>query len=369
MRLMPSRAKPAPIARYHQPSSAEGRRFCVPPATSLSYAHGGRRGTAATLVVKDVPSIAAPGIERLRVTLCGAVQGVGFRPFVYRLATELGLTGWVLNSGAGLILEVEGESGQLERFLARLEDEKPPAAVILARETSYLGAAGFTGFEIRASDAALEKTAGVLPDLATCPACLAELSDPADRRFGYAFTNCTLCGPRHTIVDGIPYDRPNTTMRGFTLCEACAREYGDPTDRRFHAQPTACPQCGPHLWVEPEDNSGIPPLRRVAQALTQGRVVALKGIGGFQLLVDARDEAAVERLRRLKHREEKPFALMMPSLEEVRRFCLVSPAEAALLESSAAPIVLLRPSATPGIASNVARFSPYLGVMLPYSPL
>jgi len=303
------------------------------------------------------------------VTLCGAVQGVGFRPFVYRLATELGLAGWVLNSSAGLILEVEGEPERLERFLARLEHEKPPAAVVLARETSYLGAAGFAGFEIRSSDAALEKTAGVVPDLATCPACLAEVSDPADRRFGYAFTNCTLCGPRYTILDGIPYDRPNTTMRGFALCEVCAREYGDPTDRRFHAQPIACPQCGPRLWVEPEDNAGVPALRRVAQALAQGRVVALKGIGGFQLLADARDEAAVERLRRLKHREEKPFALMMPSLEVVRRFCSVSPAEAALLESSAAPIVLLRPNGAPGIAPNVARSSPYLGVMLPYSPL
>jgi len=314
-----------------------------------------------------VASTAASGIERLRVALCGAVQGVGFRPFVYRLATELGLAGWVLNSSAGLVLEVEGELEALERFLTRLERERPPAAVILTRETSFLAPAGYRGFEIRSSEAALEKTAGVLPDLATCQACLGEISDPADRRHGYPFTNCTHCGPRYTIVTGIPYDRPNTTMRGFPMCEACAREYRDPADRRFHAQPIACPHCGPRIWVEPESHG--PPLQRVAEALAQGRVVALKGIGGFQLLVDAGDEAAMERLRRLKHREEKPFALMMPSPEAVRRFCHLSPEEEALLLSAAAPIMLLRPNGAPGIAPNVAKSSPYLGVMLPYSPL
>ena len=318
-----------------------------------------------------MPSIAATGIERLRVTLCGAVQGVGFRPFAYRLATELGLTGWVLNSSAGLVVEVEGERVVLERFLARLEREKPPAAVILTREASFLAPAGFTGFEIRASDGALEKTAAVLPDLATCPACLAEVGNPGDRRFGYAFTNCTLCGPRYTIITAIPYDRPNTTMRGFAMCADCAREYGDPGDRRFHAQPTACPRCGPKLWIQTREGvrQNAAHLGHVAEALGQGRVVALKGIGGFQLLVDAGDEAAVERLRTLKHREEKPFALMMPSLEAVRRFCFISPAEEALLTSAAAPIVLLRPNGAPGIAPNVAKSSPWLGVMLPYSPL
>jgi len=295
------------------------------------------------------------------------VQGVGFRPFVYRLAKELGLAGWVLNSSAGLVLEVEGEREALERFLGRLEWEKPPAAVILTRETSFLAPAGYRGFEIRSSEAALEKTAGVLPDLATCRACLAEVGDPADRRYGYPFTNCTLCGPRYTIANGIPYDRPNTTMSGFPMCEACAREYRDPADRRFHAQPIACPHCGPRIWVEPESQD--PPLRRVAEALAQGQVVGLKGIGGFQLLADAGDEAAIERLRWLKHREEKPFALMMPSPEVVRRFCVLSPAEEALLVSAAAPIVLLRPNGAPGITPNVAKSSPYLGVMLPYSPL
>ncbi|MCW5981526.1 MAG: carbamoyltransferase HypF [Bryobacteraceae bacterium] len=297
---------------------------------------------------------------RIRATLCGAVQGVGFRPFVYRLATELGLNGWVLNSGAGLTVEVEGPRERAETFLRRLDLEKPPAAAVLTREVSYLAPAGFDGFEIRASDDAAEKTAGVLPDLATCAACRAELFDRADRRYRYPFTNCTNCGPRYTIVLDIPYDRPNTTMRGFTLCENCRREYTDPADRRFHAQPNACPVCGPRIGLG---------IGEAARALEAGRILALKGIGGFQLLVDARDESVVERLRERKHREEKPFATMMPSLDIVKRYCRVSAEEEALLESPAAPITLLEPNGNPGIASGVARSSPYLGVMLPYSPL
>jgi hydrogenase maturation protein HypF len=294
---------------------------------------------------------------------------VGFRPFVYRLATELGLTGWVLNSSAGLLIEVEGPSGGLSRFLSRLDAEKPPAAVVLAREVSYLSPAGFSGFEIRSSDEATGKTASLLPDLATCPACLAELRDPANRRHGYPFTNCTNCGPRYSIILDIPYDRPRTTMRGFSLCPECLREYTDPADRRFHAQPNACPVCGPHLFTEPRPSGSGNPLSLAASALRSGSIVALKGIGGFQLLVDASNEEAVVRLRRQKHREEKPFALMMPSAETVRRYCEVSPAEEALLKSPAAPIVLLRPKDVPGIAPGVARSSPYQGVMLPYSPV
>ncbi|MGE5647335.1 MAG: carbamoyltransferase HypF [Acidobacteriota bacterium] len=297
--------------------------------------------------------------ERLRVALYGAVQGVGFRPFVYRLATEMGLPGTVLNSSAGLVVEVEGERGALERFLERLETERPPAAVVLARETSFLAPAGFAKFEILHSDNAAEKSAAVLPDLATCPKCLRELLDPTNRRYGYPFTNCTQCGPRYTIVLDIPYDRPRTTMRGFALCPECRREYTDPADRRFHAQPNACPVCGPRLTVG---------VAEAASELAAGRIVALKGIGGFQLLADARNEEAVARLRRLKHREEKPFALMMPSLEVVREYCRVSEAEARVLRSAAAPIVLLRPVPN-SLAPNVAHNSPYLGVMLPYSPL
>jgi len=292
--------------------------------------------------------------------LRGAVQGVGFRPFVFRLATELSLTGWVLNSSAGLVVEVEGPSEQLSRFEQRLEQERPKASVVNVREFAWLAAEGATRFEILASDHDSGKTVNVLPDLATCPDCREELFDPGNRRFEYPFTNCTNCGPRYTIVLDIPYDRPNTTMREFVLCPRCREEYENPADRRFHAQPNACPVCGPKLDGSLED---------AVEALRQGEIVALKGIGGFQLLVDARNPAAVARLRERKHREEKPFALMMPSLDVARTYCEISPAEVQLLESQAAPIVLLQPRSGTDIAGNVAHCSPYLGVMLPYSPL
>jgi hydrogenase maturation protein HypF len=307
--------------------------------------------------------------ERLRVSLAGAVQGVGFRPFVYRLATELQLQGWVLNSSAGLVVEVEGPRDSLDAFQERLDRDKPAAALVLAREVSWLEPVGLAGFEIRKSDEEAEKTAGLVPDLATCPACLSELRDPSNRRFGYPFTNCTACGPRYTIVLDIPYDRPHTTMRSFQLCPECQREYTDPADRRFHAQPNACPVCGPHLWTEPRPSGSGPAIQHAAAALRAGQILALKGIGGFQLLVDARNEDAVARLRQRKHREEKPFALLVPSVEVARQIAHVSQEEEVLLRSPAAPIVLLRPRSGAGIAPNVARSSPYLGCMLPYSPL
>jgi hydrogenase maturation protein HypF len=304
--------------------------------------------------------IANPAMQRLRITLRGAVQGVGFRPFVYRLATEMSLTGWVLNSSAGLVIEVEGRADQLSCFEKRLERERPQASVITDRESSWIAAEGSICFEIHLSDSDSSKTVNVLPDLATCADCRNELFNPANRRFGYPFTNCTNCGPRYTIVVDIPYDRPNTTMRTFILCPACHEEYENPANRRFHAQPNACPICGPKLDSTIED---------AAEALRQGKIVALKGIGGFQLLVDARNAAAVARLRQRKHREEKPFALMLPSLELVRDYCEISHDEVELLESQAAPIVLLKPKPGTDIAWNVAHCSPYLGVMLPYSPL
>lgn len=307
---------------------------------------------------------------RLHVALQGAVQGVGFRPFVFRLAAEMGLAGWVCNSSAGLTLEVEGAPDEVHRFLERLDSEKPTASVVLTRETAILAPAGLSRFEIRTSDEDSSKTAAVLPDLATCPACLAELRDPVNRRYGYPFTNCTHCGPRYTIIDDIPYDRPRTTMRGFAMCPECEREYTDPGDRRFHAQPIACPRCGPRLWAE---EKGLvveqAAIERAAETIRSGGVVALKGIGGFQLLVDARQAEAVAHLRTRKRREEKPFALMMPSLEVIRQYCDVSEPEEHVLTSATAPIVLLRPNGQPGIAPNVASSSPYLGVMLPYSPL
>jgi hydrogenase maturation protein HypF len=303
---------------------------------------------------------AKPAVQRLRITLSGAVQGIGFRPFVYRLATEMALTGWVLNSSAGLVVEVEGPTDQLSLFEQRLEQERPKASVVTVREFAWLAAEGSIRFEILASEHDFGKTVNVLPDLATCGDCREELFDPGNRRFEYPFTNCTNCGPRYSIVVDIPYDRPNTTMREFTLCPECREEYENPANRRFHAQPNACPVCGPRLEGTIED---------AFEALVQGKIVALKGIGGFQLLVDARNPDAVARLRQRKHREEKPFAVMMPSLEVARTYCEVSPAEVELLESQAAPIVLLQPKPATDIARNVAHCSPYLGVMLPYSPL
>lgn len=298
--------------------------------------------------------------QRLRITLRGAVQGVGFRPFVYRLATEMALTGWVLNSSSGLVVEVEGPSDQLTLFERRLEGERPKASVVTVRESAWIPVENSTSFEIHASDSDTGKSVNVLPDLATCESCRNELLDRANRRFEYPFTNCTNCGPRYTIVVDIPYDRPNTTMKDFVLCPQCREEYENPANRRFHAQPNACSICGPKL-------EGT--ISETAQALLRGEIVALKGIGGFQLLADARQPAGVDRLRQRKHREEKPFALMMPSLAMAHEYCKISPAEVDLLESQAAPIVLLQPRPGTDIAWNVAHCSPYLGVMLPYSPL
>src|SRR5208282_660846 len=241
--------------------------------------------------------------------------------------------------------------------------------VVTAEEVSRIAPAGSAWFEILPSDESVAKTAAVSPDLATCPECLRELLDPADRRFGYAFTNCTHCGPRYTILNDIPYDRPNTTMQGFNLCPACRREYESAHDRRFHAQPNACTACGPLLWSVPEQSEGAGVIAHAAEALGRGEIVALKGVGGFQLSVDARTFEAEIRLRKRKHREEKPFALLMPSLAFVHQYCLVSPAEEEMLVSQAAPIVLLRPNAGCDLAPDVAKSSPYLAVMLPYSPL
>ena len=307
-------------------------------------------------------------IERLRVVVRGAVQGVGFRPAVYRLAEKLRLAGWVRNSGAGLEIEVEGSSEQLDQFLHKLKVEWRRAAVVTAEKVSRIAPAGSAWFEILPSDESVAKTAAVSPDLATCPECQRELLDLADRRFGYAFTNCTHCGPRFTIQLDIPYDRPNTTMRKFLLCANCRKEYESPQDRRFHAQPNACSVCGPHVWLEPAGREEAP-ATGLARALARGEVAALKGVGGFQLLADARSPAAVSRLRERKGREAKPLAVLMPSLAVVREHCLLGAAEEALLSSPAAPIVLLRPRADSNLAPEVSKSSPYVGLMLPASPL
>ncbi len=301
-----------------------------------------------------------PSVIRLRISLAGALQGVGFRPFIYNLACSLPLAGSVRNTSSGALIEVEGSPVFVDEFLLRLHAELPPAALILAEETSRLAPAGLREFQIAASEPNEPKTAAILPDLATCPDCLREIATPSERRHQYPFTNCTRCGPRFSIITAIPYDRPNTTMAGFKLCPACQSEYADPADRRFHAQPIACPVCGPRL------NSTI---EAAAAALASGHILALKGIGGYQLLCDARNEASVQRLRERKLREWKPFAVLMPSPGELRRHAELSPDESALLRSPAAPIVLLRALPDTTLAPSVSRGSPWLGAMLPYTPL
>ncbi len=311
--------------------------------------------------------------QRLRLEVRGAVQGVGFRPFVFRLAEELALPGWVLNDARGVFIEVEGARAVLERFQARLTAERPPRALVQSVAAAWLPPAGFRGFVIRHSDESGEKTAFVLPDLATCPDCLAETLDPAERRHGYPFTNCTNCGPRFTILRELPYDRPNTTMRGFILCPACRAEYREPRDRRFHAQPIACPSCGPAIELWDETGAAVAEreeaLAATARALAEGRIVAVKGLGGFHLMCDARDEAAVTRLRERKLRLGKPLALMVRDLEMARALCVVDEPAAAHLASPEAPILLLPRRAAGGVADAVAPRNPCLGIMLPATPL
>jgi hydrogenase maturation protein HypF len=313
--------------------------------------------------------------ERLRLVIRGAVQGVGFRPFIYRMANELELDGWVVNSPQGVCLEVEGPPDRLEACLLRVERDRPPRAVIQSLEPSWLDPVPYAGFEIRESSHAGPATALLLPDIAMCAECRAEIFDPANRRHAYPFTNCTNCGPRFTIITGLPYDRARTTMRGFAMCPACLAEYHDPADRRFHAQPNACPACGPQLALWDSGGRTLSACTEAsfaaAAAIRAGRIVAVKGLGGFHLMADATNADAVARLRSRKHREEKPFALMYPSLADAERDCEVSLVEARLLTSAEAPIVLLarRPHADRYLAAGVAPRNPALGVMLPYTPL
>jgi len=287
----------------------------------------------------------------------------------------MGLTGSVRNSSQGVFIEVEGEQALLDSFLLRIEREKPELSSIQSLEYSILDPVFSRGFEIGPSAAAGETNALILPDIATCDACAREIMDPSNRRYRYPFTNCTRCGPRFTIIESLPYDRPNTSMKSFEMCPRCRAEYEDPADRRFHAQPNACPVCGPRL--ELEDSSGRTvaedggALEAAAGAVLGGKVVAVKGLGGFHLIADATRAGSVETLRQRKHREEKPFALMFPSLDAVRAECLVSPLEERVLRSPQSPIVLLArrtdlPSALP---EGVAPGNPFLGVMLPYTPL
>jgi hydrogenase maturation protein HypF len=302
----------------------------------------------------------AAGFRRVRVRVEGVVQGVGFRPYVHRLAAELGVAGFVRNDERGVVIEAEGAPDAVEALLARLPAEAPPMAVVDRVTREDIPPRGEGGFAIEPSERGVSADALVSPDAATCEACLRELFDPGDRRHRYPFINCTDCGPRFTIVRGVPYDRPLTTMAGFEMCARCAAEYHDPADRRFHAQPNACPACGPRL-----DH----PLDEVVAALAGGAIVAVKGIGGFHLACVASDERAVATLRARKHREEKPFALMAPDLEAAGRLVALGPVETALLRGRDRPIVLAPRRRDARVAAAVAPRSAELGVMLPYSPL
>lgn len=304
----------------------------------------------------------------------GLVQGVGFRPTVWRLAQACGLLGDVRNDGAGVLIRVAGTRDAIGRFCTLLRDECPPLARIDALERSATRLPpDLDGFHIIASESG-EVHTGVVADAATCAACRAEIDDPADRRYRYPFTNCTHCGPRLSIVRGIPYDRANTSMAVFPMCPACRAEYEDPTDRRFHAQPNACPVCGPRVWLEapdgaPLDHPGEDAVAAASRLLREGRIIALKGIGGFHLACDATDEHAVAELRARKRRYRKPFALMMRDVAVIRRYCTLDAASAVLLASPAAPIVLLQADGREHVAGEVAPGQNTLGCMLPYSPL
>lgn len=356
---------------------------------------------------------------RLKITIHGAVQGVGFRPFVYRLATEMKLNGWVSNTSQGVCIEVEGEQSTLHTFISKIHSEKPPLAKILSFEHSFLDPKGFTHFEIKESIDIGTKSVLVMPDIAVCPDCLNDIFDSNNRRYLYPFTNCTNCGPRFTIVQSLPYDRKNTTMKIFPMCDECEVEYRNPANRRFHAQPNACSKCGPHveLWNSNGNSEATHhnAILRAVDLLLQGKIIAVKGLGGFHLMCDARNDDVVQKLRMRKHREEKPFAVMFPSISELQNECEVSDIEQRLLLSPESPIVLLKKkiNVIPRsarltdavgqettrnlntdisksdeiprsslrdvarndnqqegiIAQSVAPRNPFLGAMLPYTPL
>ncbi len=308
---------------------------------------------------------------RRRVVVHGVVQGVGFRPFVYRLAVRHGLAGWVRNDGAGVQAEVEGPAAAVAAFRAALRREAPARSTIRSLRTRRRRATGERDFRILPSDAGSQvEAAPIPPDIATCDACLAELRDPGDRRHRYPFLNCTDCGPRYTIVRGLPYDRPRTTMAPFPLCEACAAEYGDPADRRFHAQPTACAACGPRLTLWAGDRA-VPgdPLSGTIRRLEAGAIAAVKGLGGYHLACDATAAAPVAALRARKQRPDKPFAVMARDLPALHRLARVTRTEAALLQGWRRPIVLLEARPDGPLDPGVGGSSRWIGAMLPYTPL
>ncbi len=317
---------------------------------------------------------------RKRIRVRGIVQGVGFRPFVYNLAHQLGLAGYVLNSSAGVTIEIEGGSASVSSFIARLRNSPPPLAQIEEFLVAELEPVGDDAFVIRHSEAEPGEFVLVSPDVATCDDCWRDFGDRANRRYGYPFTNCTNCGPRYTIIQDIPYDRPATTMAKFRMCALCQAEYEDPSNRRFHAQPNACAECGPSLALVANDGSFPQPedfapantsaiLHRVRDLLREGKIVAVKGLGGFLLACDAENDDAVRTLRTRKRRSDKPFALMSRDIAAVETFCEVTPEERDSLVSPRRPIVILRRRDDASLPSEIAPGNNSIGVMLPYTPL
>ncbi|MCD6384831.1 carbamoyltransferase HypF [Candidatus Sumerlaeota bacterium] len=315
-------------------------------------------------------------ITASRIKIRGRVQGIGFRPFVYRLANELGLKGWILNDKEGVVIHIEGSEEKINRFLELLPARAPELAHFESLVRRTVEPKGINEFSIRQSESRDESaTIQVQPDIATCDECLRELFDPADRRYQYPFINCTNCGPRFTIIRGVPYDRHNTTMSEFRMCSRCQQEYDSPAERRYHAQPNACWDCGPQVKLLTHSGAELntpDPIKEAQRLLREGAIIAVKGLGGYHLACDALNRDAVRRLRGRKYREDKPFAVMMPDIETICSYCEINDSERDILLSYKRPIVLVRkriPAPEPPIADDVAPRNPWLGVMLPYTPL
>lgn len=323
--------------------------------------------------------------QRFKILIQGAVQGVGFRPFIYKLADELNLKGIISNTVKGVSIDIEGDESLLNKFVKRIKTDKPKLSHITNFEISKLEVKGFSDFKIINSDSRGDPEAIILPDIAVCDECLAEMFDANNRRFRYPFINCTNCGPRFSIIESLPYDRPNTSMKKFEMCDECKEEYENPLDRRFHAQPIACPKCGPQVQLFNQNGKLIyekeDAISEAVLKIKEGKIIALKGLGGFQLIVSAGNDIAINKLRDRKHRDEKPFAVMFPSMEVVKHYCDVSDIEEQILNSPEAPIVLLKKKSgiwhqasdikysVSCISEFIAPNNPYLGVMLPYTPL
>jgi hydrogenase maturation protein HypF len=311
-------------------------------------------------------------MEGLRLLVNGVVQGVGFRPFVYRLAVQYALTGWVQNTSGGVIIELNGESSSIQSFLDHFKTDLPPLARVESLVTESITPDGYPDFSIRKSEKSVDAISLLPADVAICPDCLKEMQDPTDRRYRYPFINCTNCGPRFSIIQDMPYDRPVTTMSGFPMCPDCEREYNDPANRRFHAQPIACPVCGPQVSLI-QDRQIVAERDEAIQLsrawLKDGKILAVKGLGGFLLACDAHNEDAINELRSRKRRSAKSFALMAPSMDVIRKYCQISPAEARLLESRSMPIVILKQNEAERLPGAIAPGQNTYGFMLPYTPL